>query len=94
MNITPISACSMAQCTYNQGNQCHTPGITVGPHAECSTYTYANPEKSGLRDIRAGIGACLAAECRYNEKLECAAPGIDVQSHTMHADCRTFQLKK
>ncbi len=93
MDMTRISGCSMAQCTFNQGNQCRTPGITVGPHAECSTYTYSNPSKGGRPEVKGGIGACLASDCNFNEKLECCAPGIDVQDHSLHADCKTYRQK-
>ncbi|MBI2958503.1 MAG: DUF1540 domain-containing protein [Chloroflexi bacterium] len=92
MDMTRISACSMAQCTYNQDNRCHTHGIMVGPHAECSTYTYCNP-KAGRAEVKGGIGACLADECKFNESLECCAPDVDVHDHSAHADCRTFQAR-
>lgn len=92
MEMTPIAACNVSQCVYNQQNLCHTPGINVGHHAECNTYFWGNP-KGGLVEIKGGIGACQASECRFNQQLECRASNINVSTHNGHADCHTFQPK-
>ncbi len=92
MDITPIMACNMSICAYNMNNVCHTPGINVGAHAECNTYTHGS-SKAGFQEITGGIGACLASECQFNEQLECRASSINVTSHDRHADCEKFQAK-
>ncbi|MBI4188416.1 MAG: DUF1540 domain-containing protein, partial [Chloroflexi bacterium] len=56
-----ISKCNMVNCAYNKDNYCRTLGITVGPHAECNTYTHAS-SRGGYADAKAGIGACLASD--------------------------------
>ncbi|MBI2860405.1 MAG: DUF1540 domain-containing protein [Chloroflexi bacterium] len=93
MGITPVSTCNASICAYNQQNLCHTPGINVGPHAECHTYNYGNA-KGGFPEMKGGIGACLASDCRFNQQLECKALHIDVVTHDSHADCRTYQPGK
>ena len=90
MEMIKITACNMSSCVYNKANCCHTPGITVGPHAECNTYSHASA-KGGFEEIKGGVGACLAASCKFNERLECKAPGIKVATHDRHPDCETFQ---
>lgn len=91
--MSQVSRCNMSACGYNTDNLCHTPGITVGPHAECNTFNHANP-KGGFREANGGVGACIASECAFNEQLECKAPNIAVASHTHHADCATFKQRK
>ncbi|MBI2855040.1 MAG: DUF1540 domain-containing protein [Chloroflexi bacterium] len=88
--MSQIAACNMSTCVYNRDNQCHTLGITVGPHAECNTFNHAS-SKGGLRDANAGVGACTAADCRFNDQMECNAPNINVASHNIHPDCKTYQ---
>ncbi|XUW99709.1 MAG: DUF1540 domain-containing protein [Dehalogenimonas sp.] len=90
--MSPIQKCNMTVCAYNKDNNCHTPGITVGSHAECSTFTHASA-RGGFKDVCAGVGACLAADCGYNKMLECSAPKIDVTNHDRHADCSTYNKK-
>ncbi len=92
MNVTQILACDMSNCAYNTNYICHTPGINVGPHAECSTYTHGS-SKGGFQEVTGGIGACLASDCKFNERLECQAPNIGVANHDRHADCKTFQVR-
>jgi len=82
----------MSVCVYNQEGLCHTPAITVGPHAECNAYNYGG-SNGGFTELKSAIGACGAADCKYNEMLECRAPKIDVSSHSTHADCKTFEPK-
>ncbi|MDP2730386.1 MAG: DUF1540 domain-containing protein [Dehalococcoidales bacterium] len=92
MDMTRILECNMSACAYNMTNRCHTPGINVGSHAECNTYTHASG-KGGVPEANAGVGACLAADCKFNEQLECRASNIDVASHNRHADCETYQVR-
>ncbi|MBI4286487.1 MAG: DUF1540 domain-containing protein [Chloroflexi bacterium] len=92
MPMTPVTACNVSQCVYNEQSLCHTPGINVGHHAECNTYFWGG-QKGGLIEIKSGIGACQASDCRFNEQLECKAQGINVAVHNGHADCRTFQSR-
>ncbi len=92
MDMTQILACNMSACAYNMNDICHTPGINVGPHAECNTYTHGS-SKGGFRDIKGAIGACLASNCTFNTLLECCAPDINVAGHDRHADCETFQAR-
>lgn len=90
--MSMIMKCTMSNCAYNSSGLCHTPGITVGPHAECNTYVHASA-RGGFKDIKGGVGACMASDCCFNDKLECQAPGIDVAGHDRHADCETFAPK-
>ena len=92
MDMTQILKCNMSTCAYNVNDICHTPGINVGPHAECNTYTHGS-SKGGFLESNGGIGACVASECKFNEQLECKASSINVSSHDMHADCETFQAR-
>lgn len=87
-----ISKCNMSGCAYNRDGNCHTPGITVGPHGECNTYVHAS-SRGGFVEIQGGIGACLASRCAYNHKLECSAPNVNVEMDDKHADCNTFVEK-
>jgi hypothetical protein len=93
MKMTGISKCNMSICAYNKEGACHTPGITVGPHAECNTYVH-HSSRGGFPEVKGEIGACLASSCKFNDKLECQAAEVDVTSDDKHADCATFQQKK
>jgi hypothetical protein len=93
MEMSKILACDMSNCVYNKENRCHTMGITVGPHAECNTFSHVSA-RGGFDEVKGGVGACLASSCRFNDRLECKAPDIDVASHDRHPDCKTFQPKK
>jgi hypothetical protein len=93
MNMTGISKCAMSKCAYNSEGSCHTPGITVGPHAECNTYVH-HSSRGGFQEVKGGIGACLAASCKFNDKLECQAPAVNVTSDDKHADRSTFEKKE
>ncbi len=93
MEMIQITGCNMSACAYNKENRCHTPGITVGPHAECNTFSHASA-RGGFDEVNGGVGACLAAGCKFNNRLECKAPNIDVTTHDRHPDCETFQPKK
>ena len=93
MEMSRIERCNMFTCAYNTDDVCHTPGITVGPHAECNTYVHASP-LSGFPETNGGIGACLASNCKFNKNLECVAPSVDVTDHERHADCATFEPVK
>jgi len=93
MDMSQIATCNMSTCVYNKENRCRTPGITVGPHAECNTFSHASG-RGGIDDTKAGVGACLAASCKYNTQLECKAPNINVATHDRHPDCMTFQSSK
>jgi hypothetical protein len=90
MDMTQILKCNMSTCSYNMNDVCHTPGINVGPHAECNTYTHGS-SKGGFQEVEGGIGACLASDCVFNNQLECRASNINVANHDRHADCKTFQ---
>ena len=92
MEMVSIEKCSMANCAYNASGLCHTPGITVGDHAECNTYVHAS-SRGGFKEVSGAVGACHAMECRFNDRLECTAFEIDVASHDKHADCATFKAK-
>ena len=92
--MTPIAVCNMTDCSYNSNSRCHTPGINIGPHAECDTFNYShNAAKSGIKEASAGVGACTTADCTFNKQLECHAPDISVAAHSGHPDCRTFRPK-
>ncbi len=60
MEMSKILACGMSNCAYNQDHVCHTLAITVGPHAECNTFSHASP-KGGFEEVNGGVGACLAS---------------------------------
>ena len=92
MKMTAISKCNMGTCAYNKENSCHTPGITVGPHGECSTYVHAS-SRGGFTKVNGGVGACTASGCKFNNQLECQAPKIDVAIDDKHADCQTFEAE-
>lgn len=93
MEMSQITTCNMSSCVYNKEKRCHTPGITVGPHAECNTFNHASAG-GGFNEVNGGVGACLAAGCKFNDRLECKAPNIDVTNHDRHPDCMTFQARK
>jgi hypothetical protein len=93
MEMSRIVTCNMLNCVYNKNNCCRTLGITVGPHAECNTFSHASG-KGGFDEISGGVGACLDTTCKFNERLECKAQGICVAIHDRHPDCETFQPKK
>jgi hypothetical protein len=56
MKMSKISTCNMSTCAYNKDDQCHTPGITVGPHGECNTFSHASA-RGGFTDVNGGVGA-------------------------------------
>jgi hypothetical protein len=93
MDMSHISTCNMSDCVYNKDSRCRTPGITVGSHAECNTFSHASA-RGGRDNVMAGVGACLAAGCKYNDMLECKSPNIEVATHDRHPDCMTFQSMK
>ncbi len=90
MDMVQINRCDMITCAFNLNKVCHTPGINVGPHAECHTYIHGSA-KGGFKEANGAIGACLASDCKYNDRLECVAPEISVAGHDIHADCETFE---
>ena len=92
MNMTTVSTCNMSTCAFNAGGICHTPGINIGPHAECNTYIHAS-SRGGFPDLQGGVGACMASDCKFNDQLECKAPKVNVEIDGKHADCQTFQSK-
>lgn len=93
MEMSRITKCNMSTCAYYKDNRCHTLGITVGPHAECNTFSHASA-RGGFDEVNGGVGACLAAGCKFNDRLECKASNIDVTAHDRHPDCMTFQQMK
>lgn len=92
MEMRQVASCNVSSCAFNTDNLCRTPGINVGPHAQCDTFNYWN-NKAGFREVKGGVGACRAADCQYNNMLECNAPNINVTVHSGHADCKTFRAK-
>ena len=92
MDMVQILKCNMSTCAYNMYDVCHTPGINVGPHAECNTYTHGG-SGGGFQEVKGGIGACFASNCTFNDQLECGAMDINVASHDRHADCEIFQAR-
>lgn len=93
MDMTRIAKCNASTCAYNMDSLCRTPGITVGPHAECNTYNHAS-SRGGFPEVKGGVGACLDSNCKFNRQMECQAPNINVASHNKHADCETFEPSK
>ncbi|MHB9154600.1 MAG: DUF1540 domain-containing protein [Endomicrobiales bacterium] len=93
VQVVTILQCSVTECNYNKGNQCHTPAITVGsPCPSCDTYTF-NLGQGGDAGVIGGVGACRKSDCMYNQQLECHANGIMVGKHTNHADCQTYKQR-
>ena len=90
MDMIEINACDKLDCVYNKESRCHTLGITVGPHAECNTFSHASG-RGGFDEVNGGVGACLAVDCRFNDSMECQAPSINVTTHARHPDCETFE---
>jgi len=90
MEMSSIQKCTMSTCAYNKADACRTPGINIGSHAECATFTHASA-RGGFKDARAGVGACLTTDCWYNKSLECSAPMVDIANHDRHADCSTYK---
>jgi hypothetical protein len=80
-------------CSYKKEKQCHTLAISIGPHAECSTFNYRGNSSGGFQEVTGGIGACIASDCQFNQELECRDPNIDVRDHQTHADCETYKPK-
>lgn len=91
MEMSTVESCSQDACSYNEDSDCTTPGINVGPHAECATYVNSGMDGGAGDGATSGVGACVATECEYNEDLECVTPTIRVGSHEIHADCLTFE---
>ena len=91
VEMVRVAGCDMTSCSYNKEKQCHTPGISVGPHSECNTFNYRGNSSGGLQEVIGGVGACIASSCQYNEMLECKAPNIDVGDDQTHADCETYK---
>ncbi len=52
MDMTEILECNESTCVYNMNDACRTPGINVGPHAECNTYTHES-SKGGFQKVEA-----------------------------------------
>ncbi len=95
MKMSKISACDVADCSYNRNKECHALAITVGgPEvcACCDTYVHA-AKKGGVADMTGGVGACKVDSCTFNSDLECSAPGIKVGLHQGHPDCTTFKTR-
>jgi len=95
MQMSKISACTVANCSFNQNSQCHALAITVGgPEvcACCDTYLDAS-KKGGVAEMTGGVGACKVESCTHNSSFECSAPNIKVGLHQGHADCTTFKAK-
>jgi len=89
-----ILGCSVVECVYNKGMQCHTKAITVGgPDPLCDTFM-SDMYKAGIDTETGGVGACRVKKCIFNDDLECRASGINIGSHAGHADCLTFKKRE
>jgi len=91
VQIAKIIECDVAECAYNNANQCHTPAVTIGGPTDhkCDSFCMSS-NKGGFPDVTAVVGACKVAECTHNLDLECAAPGIKVGYVGHEIDCLTF----
>lgn len=83
----------MQNCVYNKMGCCRTPGITIGAHAECNTYSHASA-KGGFDEVVGIVGACLNSGCKFNDQLECVSRTICVTVHGRHPDCQTYRPKE
>lgn len=94
MKMPKVSACNVAECSYNKQKQCHALAITVGGPEDvcacCDTFLHAD-KKGGVSDMTGSVGACKVDQCTYNQSFECAAPNIQVGLHEGHADCKTYK---
>ena len=91
MDISMIFSCNSKICAYNTDGNCHTVGITIGPHAECRTFVCRNT-KAGFSTTMGVIAACQAADCSFNQDLECHASLVNVDGNKP-AGCSTFYAK-
>ncbi len=93
MDMSKISKCSVEQCCYNKGQQCHALAITVGDSDDprCDTFMPAS-SKGGDATTTGKVGACKVGVCRFNESLECSAGQIEVGVKSNMAYCLTFEL--
>lgn len=92
MKMPEVTECSVENCAYNHGMECHALAITVGEpggQPACDTF-FATTKYGGDADTTAGVGACKLAECEYNCNFECAAGHISVGIIGDHPDCLTF----
>jgi hypothetical protein len=100
--VSIVKTCDMAECGFNQGQQCHAAAIQVGdpPPAvlqdpRCDTFTPIGAARSGLgaADWHAGIGACKMGTCTHNQDFRCTAAEVSIGHHGSHADCRTYRAR-
>jgi hypothetical protein len=93
MDMSRIAKCSVEQCSYNKGQQCHALAITVGDSDDpkCDTFLPSG-SKGGDMAATGKVGACKVSVCRFNESLECSAGQIEVGTKQSMAYCLTFEL--
>lgn len=85
-----VLTCRVDECSYNDSEICHAPGIQVGgEHAMCASFT--TDRSSGRNSDMADVGRCDATMCAFNSGQGCGAPGITVEHHEQHADCATYR---
>lgn len=86
-----VAECSVTECAYNVGQNCHARAITVGDGVNpgCDTY-FRNTVHSQEQDRIAGVGACKVHGCHYNRDLECFADHIQVKHVGPQVNCATY----
>ncbi|RLK48117.1 DUF1540 domain-containing protein [Microbacterium telephonicum] len=91
-DLSRISECSVAGCSYNDHSHCHAAAVTIGKDAgdvECATFVPLGT-KGGLDKVVTHVGACKRADCVHNESLECTAAAVRIGPGADAADCLTF----
>lgn len=92
MEMPKVTNCSVEDCAYNKGQQCHALAITIGDQTtpNCDTFCPISAGEGGDPQIIAGVGACKTSSCKFNEHLECQAASIMVGRKGNEIDCLTY----
>ena len=92
VDMSRITGCEVAECSYNADNMCHAIAITVGDSSVALCDTFVNTiQKGGIKGLSGGVGACKVHNCKFNKDLECCSDsGIQIPISGGDAYCTTF----
>lgn len=88
--MSKISSCNAATCSYNREMLCRALAINVGGSgAFCNAFVNMDIKCEG-DNFESGIGACKMKDCRFNDCLMCTSPSIDIEMNGIQAMCNKF----
>mgnify|MGYP002685762751 CR=1 FL=1 len=89
--VPEVKKCTVKQCFYNRGEECHAHAITVGSDQPICE-TFANGSSNTDRQGAGEVGACHVTKCTFNNNMYChACDDIQVDMTSGKAMCTTYR---